>query len=193
MEKFKTITFAVLSFAICIILASCNDQDKNEEFDELALYLPAEDRPIQSLPSNSRDLMQVSDGKCVIGVIQYCGKRFGQTISEEDIMAELENYAEYSGETLIGFNLNSYEWDDALKNWFYTTWPEGQNALIKAVFEGQIACCRLASDNGRAHAVVLTGVDGAKYQFKYYDPVLGADLRVPYYKVYDPRIIHSLK
>ncbi|MEZ3558982.1 MAG: hypothetical protein K1V86_05875 [Duncaniella sp.] len=170
---------------------SCQNQN---EIDELITTSVTDDIPIKSLPPTSRGLMQVTNGYCVIGVIQYCGRYFGLNIPEEDIQYKLKQYACYSDNTLYGFNINSQEWNDALELWFDITYPAGQTALIKSVVSGNIACCRLSSDNGLAHAVVLVGVDASKYQFLYYDPVLGGfDNRISFSKVYDPRIINSLK
>lgn len=132
-----------------------------------------------------------TNGECVIGVIQYCGKKFGMDIPRDVII-------EYFGDKVIkdsngriyGIMLDSSDWDKALNNWFTATYPAGQNDVIAKVRDGELVCCRISTDPVYTHAVVLTGLVPNKYQFKYYDPVLGGtENTISFFNVYDPRII----
>ena len=187
-------TSYLLRIVLLLFVIYCLNSCQEDKFNDIPYVQENEDIPIKSL-DNSRGVTDgVTNGSCVIGVIQYCGNKFGRNIYRDEILSRLQDYAVYdSDNNLRGFFLNSYEWDTALKYWFDTTYPSGQNDVIASVVNKKLVCCRLASDNAVTHAVVLVGLDDVKRQFLYYDPVYGGEEnRIAYYKIYDPRIINSL-
>lgn len=153
------------------------------------LYEKYKDMPIQSLFNSSRATREVLNGQCVIGVIQYCGNKFGKNISTDEIVKYFGDKVQKDDKgNIIGISLSSSEWDSALNHWFTATFPSGQWDLIEKISNGDIACCRLGSD--RTHAVVLVGVDENSEEFTYYDPVLGGENhKAAFTQIYDPRII----
>lgn len=184
---FKTLAVFV-TFALN--LTSCQS-----EMDEPQSQIPYEDMPIKSLSASRSDVGTVANGECVIGAIQYCGRKVGKTISRESII-------EYFGDkvirsesgSILGIDLNTDDWHRGLNHWFNATLPLGQNDLISKIqYEGKIACCRIVPGPvfNTVHAVVLIGVHRTNPQFKYYDPVNPGEHYVNFKDVYDPRIISA--
>lgn len=161
--------------------------------DEPQLQTPFEDAPIRSLSDSRSDGTSVANGECVIGAIQYCGRRLGMTISRESIIGYFDDKVIRSESgRILGISLSTDDWHKGLNHWFNATLPLGQNDLISQIqYNGRIACCRIIPDGvfNVTHAVVLTGVNTSKSQFKYYDPVDPGDHYVNFKNVYDPRII----